>query len=186
MLSIKNFTKNKINEKFLRLAEKEAIKNIPELRKKPKMEIDLAIIGEKRMKRLNRIWRGKDRATDVLSFESAGGRTKEHSLKKWFKFIFPPDGDLHLGDILICYPVVEREAMEDGFSIDKEMAILLIHGILHLAGYDHEKNAIEAKKMFGLQERITEKVLGKSPNKRKRHSVYSLFVLLYMGYNLVI
>ena len=160
MLSIKNFTKNRINKKFLEKVERMAIKNIPELRKKPDMEIDLAIIGDKRMRRLNRVWRGKDRTTDVLSFESASGRTKERSKKNEVDFIFPPGENLHLGDILISYPVAKREAKEDEISVDKEMAILLIHGILHLAGYDHEKSPAEAKKMFALQDKIIKKTRG--------------------------
>lgn len=158
MLFIKNFTKYKINKKFLEKIERIAIKNISELREKPKIEIDLAIIGEKRMQRLNHVWRGKDKPTDVLSFESASGRTKERSRKKEFKFIFPPDNILHLGEIFICAPVAERQAKEDNLSFDCESAILLVHGILHLAGYDHEKSAAEAKKMFDLQNKIIKKI----------------------------
>lgn len=168
MLLVKNFTKNEINEKFLRRVAEESIKNILVIKKIKNLEIDLAIVGEKKMKTLNRIWRGKDKVTDVLSFESASplrhtvsevsGRTKDHSVKSGFKFIFPPDGIVHLGQIIICYSVAARQAREDGHSIDKEMAVLLIHGILHLASYDHEKSAQEARKMFELQEKIERKI----------------------------
>lgn len=152
MLLIKNFTKSKINEKFLRQAEKEAIENIPAIKKIADLETDLAIVGEKRMRILNRIWRRKDRVTDVLSFESGRlGKGKKD-------FIFAPGNIFHLGEIVICCPVAARQARENGHSFDKEMAILLIHGILHLAGYDHEKSAQEAQKMFGLQEKIAGKI----------------------------
>lgn len=156
MLLIKNFTKNKINEKFLRRVEKKAIENIPGIKSAADLEIELAVIGEKRMKSLNRIWRKKDKSTDVLSFESAGGRTKGNFLSNGFKFILPPDGVTYLGQIFICYSVAARQSGEDGYSFDKEMAVLLIHGILHLAGYDHEKSALESAKMFELQEKIAE------------------------------
>lgn len=152
MLLIKNFTKSKVSEKFLKRVAEIAIKNIPSLKKKADVEIDLAIIGEKRMRRLNLIWRGKDKSTDVLSFKSGELRKNKDS------FIFAPGNIFHLGEILICYPVAEKQAREDGFSIDKEMAILFIHGILHLAGYDHEKNGQEARKMFKLQEKIAGKL----------------------------
>ncbi len=161
MLLIKNLTKNKINEKFLRRVAEEAIKNIPVLKSKADWEIDLAIVGEKKIKTLNRIWRGKDKATDVLSYESGKWKVKSGKLKdqnKKQKFIFAPEKNFHLGEIIICAPVAARQAREDGHSLDKEMAVLLIHGILHLAGYDHEKSQKEAKKMFDLQKKIAEKI----------------------------
>ena len=152
MLLIKNFTKSKINEKFLRRVGKAALENIPALKKIADLEIDLAIVGEKKMKTLNRIWRGKDKATDVLSFESG------QLAKKSKSFVFAPRDNFHLGEIIICYSVAASQAREDGHSLDKEMAVLLIHGILHLAGYDHEKSEKEAKKMFVLQKKIIKKV----------------------------
>lgn len=152
MLLIKNFTNFKINEKFLRRIAKEAIENIPAIKKIADLEIDIAIVGEKRMRRLNRTWRGKDRVTDVLSFESGrlgkGGKD----------FIFAPGNVFHLGEIIVCYSIAARQARESGRSLGKEMAVLLIHGILHLAGYNHEKSASEARKMFELQEKIAGKI----------------------------
>jgi rRNA maturation RNase YbeY len=158
MLSIKNLTKTKISGKFLERVFKISIENIPAVKKIVDPEIDLVIIGEKRMRSMNHKWRGKDKATDVLSFESASGRTKERSPKNGFKFIFPPDGIVRLGQIFICASVAARQAKEDGHSFDKEMVVLLVHGILHLAGYDHEKSASEARKMFSLQEKIIKEI----------------------------
>lgn len=154
MLLIKNLTKNKINEKFLRRVAEEAVENIPEIKKIKDLEIDLAIVGEKKMKTLNRVWRGKDRVTDVLSYESEKWKVKSGKSK----FILPPDGIVHFGQIIICYSVAARQAKEDRHSLNKEMAVLLIHGILHLAGYDHEQSAEAAQKMFGLQRKIGEKI----------------------------
>lgn len=152
MLLIKNFTRSKVNERFLRRIAQNATKNISALEKTAGLEIDLAIVGEKRMKTLNRVWRGKDKITDVLSFES--GRFG----KAGKDFIFAPDAIFHLGQIFICYSVAARQARKDGHFLDKEMAVLLIHGILHLAGYDHEKSVQEARKMFRLQEKIMNKI----------------------------
>ncbi|MDP3057046.1 MAG: rRNA maturation RNase YbeY [bacterium] len=153
MLLIKNLTKSKVDEKFFRSIAGKTLENLPKLAKSAKkIEISLVIIGEKRMKGLNRIWRGKNKATDVLSFENQ---------KNKFNFIAPPDDIIHLGQIFICYPVASRQARQYGYSIREEAARLLIHGILHLAGYDHEKNADQEKKMLGLQEKILGKIIVK-------------------------
>lgn len=151
MLIIKNLIRLKVDEKFLQSVARKALKNLPKLAKNSKkIEIELVVIGEKRMMSLNRDWRGKDKATDVLSFES--GKWKVESGKS--DFITPQDDIIHLGQIFICYPVMARQARQYGYSFRKEIARLLVHGILHLAGYDHEKSAKEEKKMFGLQEKI--------------------------------
>lgn len=170
MLFIKNLARAKINERFLRSVAEISLMNLPKLSKKSReFEIDLVITGEKKMKELNRSWRGKDKATDVLSFESASllrhsasktsRRTKERPLASGSEFIFPPDGIFHLGQIFICFSVADRQAKEYGFTVKKELARLLVHGILHLAGYDHEKNAKEEKKMSKLEKEIIEKIL---------------------------
>jgi probable rRNA maturation factor len=73
------------------------------------------------MRRLNRELRGKDKTTDVLSFP--GGVT--------------PEG-YHLGDIVISLPQARRQAEEAGHSLGRELRILLLHGVLHCLGHDHE------------------------------------------------
>lgn len=173
MLFIKNLTKAKVDEKFFRLVADKTLENLPKLAKNnKKIEIDLVIIGEKRMKGLNRAWRGKNKATDVLSFENEEKPIRlngaslaesrwglaEEARKNKFKFITPPDDIIYLGQIFICYSVMARQARRYGYSTRKEIARLLVHGILHLAGYDHEKSAEKEKKMFGLQEKILEKI----------------------------
>jgi len=76
---------------------------------------------EREMRRLNRTYRGKDRPTDVLSFP--GEET--------------PDG-VHLGDVVICVPVARRQAARAGHDVALELEVLLLHGVLHCLGYDHE------------------------------------------------
>ena len=58
-------------------------------------------------------------------------------------FIGPPDGLMHLGEVIISYPQAVIQAQEHGHSIKREMAILIVHGVLHILGYDHEKPRME-------------------------------------------
>ncbi len=86
------------------------------------------------MRSLNRRYRGIDRTTDVLSFSFHEGSF----------------GDLRqeaLGDIVISVPQAERQAREAGHPFVREIEILLIHGLLHLLGYDHERSPSEARRM---------------------------------------
>jgi probable rRNA maturation factor len=101
----------------------------------PSAEISLVITGQEQIQELNRKYRGKDRPTDVLSFAMTGQKEEEEPAA----FIDPPDGQLHLGEVIISYPQAEIQAREQGHSIRKEMAILIVHGVLHILGYDHEK-----------------------------------------------
>jgi probable rRNA maturation factor len=104
----------------------------------PNAEISLVITGQERIQELNRQYRGLDRPTDVLSFAMS-----EEKADKPEAFIGPPDGMLHLGEVIISYPQAVIQANERGHSIKKEMAILIVHGVLHILGYDHEKPEME-------------------------------------------
>lgn len=106
-------------------------------------KVEINIIDDAEMKKLNFVWRGKNVTTDVLSF--AWGEDKKFR------------SDL-LGQIFISYPQVKRQAQELEVDFKQEFARMLVHGLLHLAGYDH-KRAKEAKKMFNLQEKIVKKIV---------------------------
>jgi len=95
------------------------------------VELGLVITSQERVRQLNKSYRGKDEPTDVLAFymTSAAGET----------FVAPPDGVRHLGEVIISYPQAVIQAKEHQHSIKKELAILIIHGVLHLLGYDHEE-----------------------------------------------
>ena len=82
------------------------------------MELTIRIVGAAESRALNRTWRGKDKPTNVLSFGGAG-----------------PE----VGDLAICAPVVAREAREQGKSARDHWAHMVVHGVLHLMGYDHER-----------------------------------------------
>ncbi|MBD9396121.1 rRNA maturation RNase YbeY [Pseudomonas sp. PDM11] len=99
-------------------------------------ELTIRLVDEEEGRELNRTWRGKDYATNVLSFPAD-----------------VPDELLDiplLGDLVICVPVVEREAVEQGKTLDAHWAHLVIHGCLHLLGYDHIEDE-EAEEMEGLE-----------------------------------
>lgn len=136
-LLIKNFTKNKADKKYLSAIAERTLK-IAEYNRTA--EISLTIVGEQRMRSLNKKYRNANRVTDVLSF---GNETKK---AKGVKFVNPPSRISYLGEIFICYPQAEKQAREQGHSTKKEFAILLSHGVLHLLGYDHEKS-LDAKIM---------------------------------------
>lgn len=93
------------------------------------------LAGVDEVRELNRAYRGKDRATDVLSFplgeKLPGGR--------------------YAGDVLICVPVAEEQARRNGQSLGRELLLLAIHGLLHLQGQDHETDHGE---MLELQRRL--------------------------------
>ena len=98
----------------------------------PAAQLSVLLVGDRRMRRLNRLYRGRDYPTDVLAFpmREAGG----------------PASPL-LGDVVISLPQAIRQAEGDGHSLDHELATLLIHGTLHLIGYDHERGGREAERM---------------------------------------
>jgi probable rRNA maturation factor len=105
----------------------------------PNVEISLVITGQERMQELNREYRGQDRPTDVLSF----AMNEPKAVDETIPFIGPPDGLLHLGEVIISYPQAVIQAREQGHSVRKEMAVLIVHGVLHILGYDHEKREME-------------------------------------------
>jgi probable rRNA maturation factor len=88
-------------------------------------EVTVAIVSDGRMRSLNRSFRGKDYATDVLSFplQRDDGEGAEAS---------------HLGDVVIAVGVARKQAADAGHSVNTELRVLALHGLLHLLGYDHE------------------------------------------------
>ncbi|MBU1146086.1 rRNA maturation RNase YbeY [Patescibacteria group bacterium] len=102
--------------------------------------VSIAIVGDQEMKKLNKEWRGKNCVTDVLSFD--------------YKFQVPSSKFQVDGEIIISYPRAARQAKERKASTAEEIKMLLIHGALHLAGYDHEKNLRQAREMEKLQNKM--------------------------------
>ena len=96
-------------------------------------EVGLVFTDAETVRQLNRQYRGVDEPTDVLAFYMLTGKEADDS------FALPPDGISRLGDVVISYPQAVAQAAEQGHSTERELALLVIHGILHLLGYDHEK-----------------------------------------------
>ena len=105
----------------------------------PQAELGLVIVGQERVQQLNSKYLGRDEPTDVLAFsmlpEPATGEEAKADLPH---FVVPPDGVSRLGEVIISYPQAVLQAAEHQHSVKKEIAILIIHGILHLLGYDHD------------------------------------------------
>ena len=102
-------------------------------------ELSLALIGNLEMKKLNGQYRNKDYPTDVLSFPVEG--------------IMPEETRL-LGDVIISVDKAIEQARARGHSSEQELITLLIHGVVHLLGYDHERSARDARAMGRLEKRI--------------------------------
>lgn len=102
-------------------------------------EISLLITDDETIHQLNKEYRQKDKPTDVLSF--------------------PMEDEVMLGDIVISLDTAKKQAQEREIGLDREIAFLFIHGLLHLLGYDHETSVEDEKKMFALQEEILKKLI---------------------------
>lgn len=88
------------------------------------------LVGDRTMRRWNRDFRGKDATTDVLSFPGSD----------------TPEGP-HLGDVAICVPQAERQARECGHTLGRELRLLVLHGMLHCLGHDHETDRGEMERL---------------------------------------
>lgn len=109
-------------------------------------ELGIVVTGDERVHELNHLYRGLDCTTDVLSFALTEGQD----------FVAPPDGLVHLGEVIVSYPQASRQAREFGKSHQQELALLLVHGILHLLGFDHaeddQEREMKAREATLLQE----------------------------------
>jgi probable rRNA maturation factor len=101
----------------------------------PDSELSVAIVGDRSIRRLNREYLGRDKPTNVISFAMQEGE-------------FPGVNPGLLGDVVISADTCAREAEEGGVGFDARLTFLLLHGILHLTGYDHERSGeAEARRM---------------------------------------
>jgi probable rRNA maturation factor len=104
-------------------------------------QLVIVFVDPLEMKRLNKTFRKRNYATDVLSFES--------------------DEKDVIGELVICPQVIARQAKEHGLRVNEELGYMVLHGVLHLLGYDHERSERDAKKMFALQDEVFERLLAK-------------------------
>jgi rRNA maturation RNase YbeY len=114
----------------------------------PSAQLSLTLVGKTRMRRLNRTYRQRDYATDVLAFPM------QDASQSTMAFV---------GDMVICVPVALAQASRFGNSPDEEILRLLIHGVLHLLGYDHETTEREAKRMKRKEQAIFHRLTPPAP-----------------------
>jgi probable rRNA maturation factor len=91
--------------------------------------ISIHLVSDERIRELNAQHRGIDKPTDVLSFPLGDD------------FVLPPGERVHLGDVVVSYPRAVEQAREYGHSLERELAYLVAHGVLHVLGHDHEGDA---------------------------------------------
>ena len=96
-----------------------------------KSEVSLVFLNPQEARRLNNKYRGKNYATDVLSFGLEPG-----------------------GELILCPQVIQRQAREHGLSFRAELGYMVLHGFLHLMGYEHEASKLQAQKMFDIQDKV--------------------------------
>jgi len=122
-------------------------------------QVSVALTDDDTVKGLNRRYRGLDEATDVLSFapghagpwEGPGEAPQGVDGKQ--PFVLPEEEPRLLGEVVVSYPQAVRQAPPAGHSVERELALLVAHGVLHLLGHDHHEPAQEVR-MRELQERI--------------------------------
>lgn len=107
--------------------------------------VDVALVTDARMRFLNTTFRGVDRATDVLSFPTFargfGGQAAPHASSPTPQASRrKPQAPRHLGDLAIAIGVAARQARAEGHDVTTELRLLALHGLLHLLGYDHERD----------------------------------------------
>ncbi|HTW86547.1 MAG TPA: rRNA maturation RNase YbeY [Candidatus Binataceae bacterium] len=114
-------------------------------------ELSLMIVDDRGIRALNREFRHKDRATDVLAFPQfeaiVPGATPSGAAAR----SAPP---LPIGDVVISLDTARRQAAASGIKPPERLQALLVHGFLHLLGYDHERSAADARKMFAREREL--------------------------------
>ncbi|HAG91935.1 MAG TPA: rRNA maturation RNase YbeY [Bdellovibrionales bacterium] len=126
----------KMLDRWLNQCEKQLPKRDQKLLKSK--EVLIVFVSRKHVKNLNKNFRGKDYPTDILSFESME--------------------DHQIGELVLSPEVIFAQAKRTGLSYHRELCYMILHGLLHLLGYDHETSQKEAKKMFDLQNQIFDRL----------------------------
>ncbi len=105
-------------------------------------EFVIAFVSTSEIRELNKAYRGKDKPTDVLSFGSDGDPSS-------------------LGELAISPAIISAQARDHGLLVREELGYMILHGFLHLLGYDHETNERDARRMFKLQDELFDRLLAK-------------------------
>lgn len=135
-LHIINQTKKNVSKVFLSKWVRALSKELPLKHKKKLTDLTLIFVTKSQSKKLNKTYRNKNYATDVLSFGSYDS----------------------MPELVLCIDIIRQQAREHSLSFNHELGYLVLHGILHLLGYEHEKTKAGSKKMFRIQDSIFEKL----------------------------
>ena len=130
-------------------------------------QVSLAVTSDETVRSLNRDYRGLDEVTDVLSFspsysghwEGEADPPEVENLETADPdipaFVYPPGEAAPLGEVVVAYPQAQRQALQRGVPLDQELALLIVHGVLHLAGHDHleplEQTKMQEKERAALE-----------------------------------
>ena len=136
MIDINNLTNFVVDKKFFTGVAKKVLKG----ENRSRENLSIAFVSTEEIQKLNKKYRGKDKSTDVLSFEKISD----------FKDV--------LSEVVICPQVVKEKSKNSKTTLKKELANVLIHGILHVLGYDHEISKAEEEIMFKKQEYYMTKI----------------------------
>lgn len=143
----------RVKQKHLSLVKKMVIAASKKLELGEDFEVSVTFVDNERIREINKEYRAIDRATDVISFAIEDENEDEMPV------FFDEDSDFQvprmLGDIFISIDRAEEQALDYNHSVERELGFLVVHGFLHLNGYDHQTKS-EEKEMFALQEEILE------------------------------
>ena len=132
-----------MEEGFVRqVAEQALIRGVRHVDVSTVFELEIVFVSEERIRAINKTYRDKDAVTDVLSFGDYADAGLPRDLSQADPVV--------LGQLFLCYDDIERAAKEDDVSLEREMAYILSHGVLHLLGYDH------TEEMFAIQDGISQ------------------------------
>ena len=127
------------------------------------LELSLVFTDDEYIRQLNRDWRGKDKPTDVLSFP------QDFPDRAFSEYLITPEAQLMialreckncklLGDIVISVDTARRQAREYGVPLDEEIKRLIVHGLVHLLGFDHERSKLDEEKFRHVEELLIQLV----------------------------
>lgn len=157
MIEIINYRPDFKNRRLLDHLSEFAGRMLADL-KKSSCDMNIVLCDDKFIRALNRKYRGKDSATDVLSFSQ-----QEEGEEEFFDNLDELDrqdtGDKQLGDVIISLETAARQSKEFRVTEEEELGRLLIHGVLHLLGFDHETSKEDEKVMMKKQDAYLEKFL---------------------------
>jgi len=148
MIEINNLTSVSVNKSFFKKVARKVLKD----EKKKNLDLSIAFVSGDKIKELNKKYRGRNKPTDILSFNKLEFIDKKLKTQKF------------LGEIIICPKEVKKNAAKFKMSFKEEMVNCMVHGILHLLGYEHEEFLKEAELMEKKQRYYFLKIFNKRQN----------------------